>query len=196
MMRQSLARPAFRRAVSGAVLPRARTISTSALDPKKVLRANRAGHASTAAAGLHTTFTEQNEHSLHAAPGATSDEALPPACTPSQTAIVLIEYQNEFATPGGKLHDAVKVGLPEEHAFSRTSSLSTNDAPHHGSTVHAGCDGEVREACKRSEGVSMPVAANCSDQACHMKSPLPCLQTVGAFAAMALVPLQHWHAWE
>lgn len=27
---------------------------------------------------------------------------------PSETALVLIEYQNEFTTPGGKLHDAVK----------------------------------------------------------------------------------------
>lgn len=27
---------------------------------------------------------------------------------PSSTAFVFIEYQNEFTTPGGKLHDAVK----------------------------------------------------------------------------------------
>ena len=27
---------------------------------------------------------------------------------PTKTALVLIEYQNEFTTPGGKLHDAVK----------------------------------------------------------------------------------------
>jgi Isochorismatase family len=27
---------------------------------------------------------------------------------PSETAVVFIEYQNEFTTPGGKLHDAVK----------------------------------------------------------------------------------------
>jgi hypothetical protein len=28
---------------------------------------------------------------------------------PKETALVLIEYQNEFTTPGGALHDAVKV---------------------------------------------------------------------------------------
>ena len=27
---------------------------------------------------------------------------------PSKTALILIEYQNEFTTPGGKLHEAVK----------------------------------------------------------------------------------------
>lgn len=27
---------------------------------------------------------------------------------PSETAVVFIEYQNEFTSPGGKLHDAVK----------------------------------------------------------------------------------------
>ena len=27
---------------------------------------------------------------------------------PASTAFVFIEYQNEFTTPGGKLHDAVK----------------------------------------------------------------------------------------
>ena len=27
---------------------------------------------------------------------------------PATTALVLIEYQNEFTTPGGKLHEAVK----------------------------------------------------------------------------------------
>ncbi len=30
------------------------------------------------------------------------------ALDPARTALVLIEYQHEFTTPGGKLHDAVK----------------------------------------------------------------------------------------
>ncbi len=41
-------------------------------------------------------------------------ESLNPAMTetlqldPTRTALVLIEYQNEFTSPGGDLHDAVK----------------------------------------------------------------------------------------
>ena len=36
----------------------------------------------------------------------TTDEPL--SLDPKETALVLIEYQNEFTTEGGKLHDAVK----------------------------------------------------------------------------------------
>ena len=38
---------------------------------------------------------------------AEEEEKLPPL-DPSKTALVLIEYQNEFTTEGGALHDAVK----------------------------------------------------------------------------------------
>ena len=39
------------------------------------------------------------------------------AIDPRTTALVLIEYQNEFTSEGGKLHDAVK---PVMEATSRT----------------------------------------------------------------------------
>lgn len=41
---------------------------------------------------------------------------------PSKTALVLIEYQNEFASPGGKLHESVK------DTMARTGMLSKSVA--------------------------------------------------------------------
>jgi hypothetical protein len=38
---------------------------------------------------------------------------------PASTAIVFIEYQNEFTTPGGKLHDAVKECMEKTNSKSR-----------------------------------------------------------------------------
>ena len=36
---------------------------------------------------------------------------------PAKTAVVLIEYQNDFTSPGGTLHDAVKADYGEhQHA--------------------------------------------------------------------------------
>lgn len=38
---------------------------------------------------------------------------------PKTTAVVLIEYQNDFTSEGGSLHDAVKGVMEQEHMFSR-----------------------------------------------------------------------------
>ena len=52
---------------------------------------------------------------------------------PSETAFVFIEYQNEFTTPGGKLHDAVKPVMDATNSkylfvmvFFRSIFLSSN----------------------------------------------------------------------
>eukprot|EP00581_Thalassiosira_minuscula_P015291 CAMPEP_0183719854 /NCGR_PEP_ID=MMETSP0737-20130205/12630_1 /TAXON_ID=385413 /ORGANISM="Thalassiosira miniscula, Strain CCMP1093" /LENGTH=206 /DNA_ID=CAMNT_0025949615 /DNA_START=132 /DNA_END=752 /DNA_ORIENTATION=- len=42
---------------------------------------------------------------------------------PSETALVLIEYQNEFTTEGGLLHDAVKECMEKTNMLENSSSL-------------------------------------------------------------------------
>jgi ureidoacrylate peracid hydrolase len=39
---------------------------------------------------------------------------------PRSTALVLIEYQNDFTTPGGKLHDAVKPVMDTTNMLQNT----------------------------------------------------------------------------
>ena len=46
---------------------------------------------------------------------------------PKETAVVLIEYQNEFTTEGGKLHDAVK-DVMEKTNMLENSKKVTDDA--------------------------------------------------------------------
>lgn len=41
----------------------------------------------------------------------------------SQTAVVLIEFQNEFATPGGKLYDAVKPCMEQTNTLENSKKL-------------------------------------------------------------------------
>jgi len=43
---------------------------------------------------------------------------------PKKTALVLIEFQNEFCTPGGKLHDAVKGNMDSTGMLGKAASLA------------------------------------------------------------------------
>ena len=49
--------------------------------------------------------------------------AVPPSLEPHRTAIVLVEYQNEFASPGGLLHDAVKGVMASTGMLANTVKL-------------------------------------------------------------------------
>ena len=53
---------------------------------------------------------------------------------PSETSFVFIEYQNEFCTPGGKLHDAVKECMAENNMLENSSKM-LKAARDSGSTV-------------------------------------------------------------
>ena len=46
------------------------------------------------------------------------------AVDPSKTAVVLIEYQNEFTTEGGKLHEAVKGVMESTGMLNNTKEVS------------------------------------------------------------------------
>jgi hypothetical protein len=56
-----------------------------------------------------------------------SDAGTPPEVNlnldPKETAVVLIEYQNEFATNGGKLHDAVKEVMSATDMLANSKKL-------------------------------------------------------------------------
>lgn len=52
-----------------------------------------------------------------------SEEPAPISLDPKETAFVFIEYQNEFATEGGKLYDAVKDVMAETNMLENSSKL-------------------------------------------------------------------------
>ncbi|EFJ47533.1 hypothetical protein VOLCADRAFT_105093 [Volvox carteri f. nagariensis] len=56
------------------------------------------------------------------------------AFDPAASAIVCIEFQNEFATPGGKLHDAVKGVMESTNMLEKTAKL-TEEARKKGFTI-------------------------------------------------------------
>lgn len=56
------------------------------------------------------------------------------AIDPKKTAVVFIEYQNEFASEGGKLHDAVKGVMEETDMLSKSAGIA-NAARDVGATV-------------------------------------------------------------
>ena len=51
----------------------------------------------------------------------TTEEPL--SLDPKETALVLIEYQNEFTTEGGKLHDAVKDVMETTGMLQKSKSI-------------------------------------------------------------------------
>jgi ureidoacrylate peracid hydrolase len=53
---------------------------------------------------------------------------------PKTTAVVLIEYQNDFTTPGGKLHDAVKPVMESTHMLENTVEV-VNEARKAGAII-------------------------------------------------------------
>jgi nicotinamidase-related amidase len=50
-------------------------------------------------------------------------EQAPLALNPDDTAVVLIEYQNEFTTTGGALHDAVKDCMAATNTLGNSKAL-------------------------------------------------------------------------
>ena len=53
---------------------------------------------------------------------------------PKTTAVVLIEYQNDFTSPGGKLHEAVKPVMESTHMLENTVDM-VNEARKAGATI-------------------------------------------------------------
>ena len=54
--------------------------------------------------------------------------------SPNTTAVVLIEYQNDFTTPGGKLHDAVKPVMDSTNMLENTVEM-VDEARKAGATI-------------------------------------------------------------
>lgn len=99
------------------VLCLALVASATWLPASRVVRAPAAGRTSTSAMALEWQRIR----------GGASDRTYPAAeakggdpIDPSTTALVMIEYQNEFATEGGKLHDAVKDVMTSNDMLSKS----------------------------------------------------------------------------
>ena len=56
---------------------------------------------------------------------------------PTTTAVVLIEYQNDFASEGGALHDAVKDVMAETGMLDNTRRLVDQDRSAGATIIHA-----------------------------------------------------------
>ncbi len=56
---------------------------------------------------------------------------------PVKTALVLIEFQNDFTTPGGVLHEAVKAVMAREDMLAKTQRLVATARAAGGSVMHA-----------------------------------------------------------
>jgi len=52
-----------------------------------------------------------------------SDSAASVSLNPEETAVVLVEYQNDFTSPGGKLHDAVKDCMEKTNMLENSQKL-------------------------------------------------------------------------
>jgi len=61
--------------------------------------------------------------SIHISHSVMSSGSSPIKLDPRQTAVVLIEFQNEFLKPGGTLHDGVKAVMSSTNMLSNTVSL-------------------------------------------------------------------------
>jgi len=56
---------------------------------------------------------------------------------PEKTALVLIEYQNDFTSPGGTLHEAVKPIMQSTNMLANTKEVAGKVREHGGTVVHA-----------------------------------------------------------
>mmetsp|Transcript_26211 Transcript_26211/g.80674 ORF Transcript_26211/g.80674 Transcript_26211/m.80674 type:complete len:170 (+) Transcript_26211:60-569(+) len=56
---------------------------------------------------------------------------------PSKTALLLIEYQNEFTTEGGKLHDAVKDSMAATGMLERSAQVAEKAREAGVTVIHA-----------------------------------------------------------
>ncbi|NRB56738.1 MAG: cysteine hydrolase [Salinicola sp.] len=63
--------------------------------------------------------------------------ALSQRIDPVKTALVLIEFQNDFTTPGGVLHDAVKAVMAREDMLAKTQRLVATARAAGVSVLHA-----------------------------------------------------------
>ncbi|WP_110690844.1 isochorismatase family cysteine hydrolase [Salinicola endophyticus] len=63
--------------------------------------------------------------------------ALSPRVDPLKTALLLIEFQNDFTTPGGVLHEAVKAVMARDDMLTRTQRLVATARAAGVSVMHA-----------------------------------------------------------
>jgi len=71
----------------------------------------------------HLRPAHQTSTTTKLAGGSSDDQEETFELLPSETALVLIEYQNEFTSEGGKLHDAVKDVMAETNMLANSAKM-------------------------------------------------------------------------
>ena len=123
-------------------------------------------------------------HTLRTPPPHLSDRAFPAAAAKggcevvnSKTALLLIEYQNEFTTQGGKLHEAVKPVMDATQMLPKSAALAN-------AARAAGV------AAPRASATSADSAASCSRHAIWLATSSSLLAlsfaSSGAFSASVI----------
>lgn len=97
------------------------------------------GHASAGLTRMQSCLATRTLHAVRARPVVTTRRCSSTcsALDPKKTALVLIEYQNEFTTPGGKLHDAVKDVMKETQMLPTTVTTVENARKKGAMIIHA-----------------------------------------------------------
>ena len=100
---------------------RASKFHASAVAPRDDVDANRCNnHAGARGAALRAADTVVPADRVFSAAEAKGGSAI----DASKTALLLVEYQNEFTTEGGKLHDAVKESMAATGMLERSAKLA------------------------------------------------------------------------
>ena len=110
---------------------RASKFHASAVAPRDDVDANRCNnHAGARGAALRAADTVVPADRVFSAAEAKGGSAI----DASKTALLLVEYQNEFTTEGGKLHDAVKESMAATGMLERSAKLA-DEARNKGVTI-------------------------------------------------------------
>ena len=103
----------------------------SSVAPRDDVEANRCNnHAGARGAVLRAADTVVPADRVFSAAEAKGGSAI----DASKTALLLVEYQNEFTTEGGKLHDAVKESMAATGMLERSAKLA-DEARNKGVTI-------------------------------------------------------------
>jgi hypothetical protein len=81
-----------------------------------------------------------------------SDEII--TLDPSETAVVFIEYQNEFTTPGGKMHEAVQECMEKTNMLEHSVTLAAEARAAGCTVIHCPIHFEPVRSCRVSCCVS------------------------------------------
>ena len=73
------------------------------------------------------------------------------ALAPARTALILVEFQNEFTSPGGKLYDSVRESMEKTGMLETTSALADRVRSSGVLIMHSSVSGSLAEHSRLSQ---------------------------------------------